>query len=87
MSRIKRAYESLTDRITDAVYSECFDMQDYMDSTKAELWETTFNAIMKGEYVYILLFIADRYQGEDSMPKTAKVIRELNEIINESAVS
>lgn len=85
MSAIKSYYENLADRITEAVYEECFDMQDYLDSTKPELLESTFDSIVNGDYIYILLFISDRYTGADNMPKTAKIIKELNEIINDIA--
>lgn len=66
MSYIKRQYEFLADKVTNAIYEECFDMPDYLDSTKAEVYDSVWTAIIDGDLTPVIDFMVDRSDSSDN---------------------
>lgn len=82
MGYIKRQYEVIVDKVTIAIYEECFDMPDYLDSTRAEVYDSVWTAIIDGDLAPIIDFMVDRADGnEDDMPLTAEALGVIGQAI------
>lgn len=79
MSHIKRQYEFLADKVTNAIYDECFDMPDYLDSTKAEVYESIWTAILEDHMSQVYDYMFDRFTDDDDMPMTAEALAIMEE--------
>lgn len=82
MGYMKRQYEVIADKVTNAIYEECFDMPDYLDSTKAEVYDSVWTAIIDGNIDTIIDYMVDRADGnEDQMPLTAEALGVIGQAI------
>ena len=54
MGYIKRQYEVIVDKVTIAIYEECFDMPDYLDSTRAEVYDSAIEWGLLGKALFSL---------------------------------
>lgn len=79
MSHIKRQYEFLADKVTNAIYEECFDMPDYLDNTKAEVYEDVWTAILEENMSQVYDFMLDRFTDDEGMPMTAEALAIIEE--------
>ena len=59
MSAIKRAIEDLAITVAEAIYYECFDMPDCMESTIEDVEEDALNALTDGKADYLLNYMRD----------------------------
>ena len=82
MSRIKRFYEDISEQVSNAIYDECFDMPDYLEMDRTQLYDETFRMLTNYEYepiiTYLAFSLADRKPEE--MPMTVKAYRMLSAI-------
>ena len=57
MSAIKRAIEDLAATVAEAIYTECFDMADYLEWTQDDVEEDAMNAFTTGQIDYLLEYM------------------------------
>lgn len=81
MSKTKRFYENIVSTITEAIYEECFDMADCLESTKEDVEDSIWTAITSGDLDQVYDYIADCIADADrAMPKASAALQSIEMI-------